>query len=161
MDAAPEAASDAAPDATDGEAAVQVRCPGPFSAPDSAELAVRRRLGIPDDSGCVVVLAQNSHLDIDWTHTFESYYTTWVENILSTAEQMLTADPNYRYSECEMAYLTRHLQQHPEQLASFQAAAARGAFHIVGGGSPAPTHCSQPPSRWCETTCAAAWCPRA
>lgn len=114
------------------------RCPGPFHPPSERELAVRRGLGIPDAAGCVVMFGQNSHLDIDWLYTFEQYYSRYVETILSGARRLLDADPAYRYSVAEMAFLAEHLRRHPEQAGSFRAAAARGALRVVGGGVTTP-----------------------
>lgn len=113
-------------------------CPGPFSAPDAAELAVRRSLGIPDEAGCVVVLSQTSHIDIDWRSTFDEYYASYVDHIFTSARDLLNGDDAYRYQVCEMAYLQNHLATHPEQLADFQAASTRGALRIVGGAMTSP-----------------------
>ncbi len=133
------AAMEAGPlDAGVDAARTPVTCPGPFAAPDAAELAQRRALGIPDDAGCVIVLAQTSHMDVDWRLTFDGYYSMYVENILTSAHDLLVADPAYRYQVAEMAYLSHHLAQHPEQAADFHDAAMRGALRIVGGGTTSP-----------------------
>jgi len=110
--------------------------PGHPLAPD--ELALRRALGIPDDAKQVILLAQTSHLDIDWQKTFTSYYDTFVENVLLQARQVLDAQPRAFYSIAEMAYLQQHVEAHPEELAALQADAGRGALRIVGGGMTSP-----------------------
>lgn len=102
------------------------------------ELALRHTLGIPDDAKQVLVLAQTSHLDIDWQKTFADYYASFVENVFLQARQLLDAQPRAFYSVAEMAYLQEHLQVHPEELAALQADAHRGALRIVGGGMTSP-----------------------
>ncbi len=129
VDTAPGDASDAP---------VPLRCPGPFGAPDPAERGILTRMGVPQDAGCVVILSQSSHLDIDWQRTFDGYYRAFVDGIFGQAHDLLGAQPAYRYSVAEMAYLTAYLARHPEQAADFRAAAGRGALRIVGGGITSP-----------------------
>jgi hypothetical protein len=102
------------------------------------EIALRHALGIPDDAKQVIVLAQTSHLDIDWQKTFTSYYDTYVGNVFLQARQLLDAQPRAFYSIAEMAYLQQHVKAHPEELAGLQADAQRGALRIVGGGMTSP-----------------------
>ena len=102
------------------------------------EIALRHTLGIPDDAKQVIVLAQTSHLDIDWQKTFASYYDAYVENVFLQARQVLDAQPRAFYSVAEMAYLQQHVEAHPEELAALQAHAQRGALRIVGGGMTSP-----------------------
>jgi hypothetical protein len=102
------------------------------------ELALRESLGIPDDAKQVLILAQTSHLDIDWQQTFSSYYGNFVETAFLQARQILDSQPRAFYSIAEMAYLQQHVQAHPEELAPLQADAARGALRIVGGGMTSP-----------------------
>ncbi len=134
VDVPPDRPSLDAPDVVAGPP----RCPGPFRPPSEQELSVRRSLGIPDTAGCVVMLGANSHLDIDWLYTFDEYYRRFVGTILSGAQRLLDAEPEYRYSVAEMAFLAEHLRQHPEQAASFRAAAGRGALRVVGGAMTTP-----------------------
>ncbi len=136
VDAADAFDAPVAPDAHDVPS--PPRCPGPFGAASASERALRERLGIPADAACAVFFAQNSHLDIDWRNTFEGYYATWVEPILSSANELLSRDPAYRYQICEMGYLMAHLGAHPEQLPTMNSAAQRGALHVVGGGITSP-----------------------
>jgi hypothetical protein len=102
------------------------------------ELTLRRSLGIPDDAKQVILFAQTSHLDIDWQKSFDDYYASFVETALLQARQLMDAQPRAFYSIAEMAYLQRHLQAHPEELAALQADARRGALRIVGGGMTSP-----------------------
>jgi len=102
------------------------------------ELAIRRSLGVPDDAKQVLLLAQTSHLDIDWQQTFPDYYAHFVETAFLQARQILDSQPRAFYSIAEMAYLQQHVQVHPEELGPLQADAARGALRIVGGGMTSP-----------------------
>ena len=95
-------------------------------------------LGVPKDAKRVLILSQSSHLDIDWQKSFEDYYTSFVETAFTQAHDLLAANPRARYSVAEMAFLQKHLDKHPEQLAGFQEAAKRGALHVVGGGMTSP-----------------------
>ncbi len=110
--------------------------PLPDLTPD--EIALRTQLGIPLDAEHVIVFGQNAHLDIDWQHTFDDYYSMFVESVFLQARQILDAQPRAFYSIAEMAYLQHHLAVHPEELAAWQADAARGALHVVGGGMTSP-----------------------
>src|SRR5579862_1351796 len=110
--------------------------PGPQLSPD--ELALREKLGIPDDAQTVIVFGQNAHLDVDWQYTFDDYYSMWVGDVFVHARQIMDAQPRAFYSIAEMAYLQHHLAMHPEETAALQADVARGALHVVGGGMTSP-----------------------
>jgi alpha-mannosidase len=86
----------------------------------------------------VIVFQQSAHLDIDWQHTFDDYYDRWVGTLLIEARQILDAQPRAHYSITEMGFLQRHLAYHPEELEPLQRHAARGTFHIIGGGMTSP-----------------------
>ena len=66
--------------------------------------------------------------------TFDGYYTTFVENILLGARQLVDAQPRAFYSIAEMAFLSHHVAMHPEELEPLKAAIGRGQVRIVGGG---------------------------
>ncbi len=102
------------------------------------EPALRRSLGVPDEAKAVLVFAQNAHLDIDWQRTFDDYYARFVGALLVEARELVERDPRAFYSIAEMAYLDRHLAEHPEEAARLAAAAARGQLHVVGGGMTSP-----------------------
>lgn len=110
--------------------------PAPELAPD--ELALRAKLGIPARATRVIVFGQNAHLDIDWQHTFDDYYTMFVGDVLVQARQMLDMQPHALYSVAEMAYLEHHLQVHPEELDAIRAASQAGRWRIVGGAMTSP-----------------------
>ena len=106
--------------------------------PTPGETALRARLGVPVGAKTVVVVSQTAHLDIDWQHTFDDYYSLYVGDVFSEAGGILSSQPRATYSVAEMAFLEHHLAAHPEELAPLQAAAARGALRIVGGGMTSP-----------------------
>jgi hypothetical protein len=106
--------------------------------PSDAEGRLRAKLGVPPEAKTVVVFAQAAHLDIDWQRTFDDYYATWVRDIFLEARQLLDAQPRAFYSVAEMAYLERHLLEHPEETDALRAHAQRGALRIVGGGKTSP-----------------------
>ena len=103
-----------------------------------SEIALRQQLGIPLDAQRVIVFGQNAHLDIDWQHTFDDYYTMFVDDLFGQAFGILAAQPRAYYSVAEMAYLQQYLANHPDQTEALHAAVARGALRIVGGGMTSP-----------------------
>ncbi len=112
--------------------------PGAPAHPTADEAALRARLGIPPEAKQVILFAQTSHFDVDWQKTFDGYYSAFVEGALTQAGQLLATQPRAFYSVAEMSFLKHHLEVHPEQLPLFQAAAARGALRVVGGGVTSP-----------------------
>src|SRR5262249_21491284 len=132
-------------------AAPAAGCPEPGTAPASEE-CLRRELGIPADASRVVIISQSSHLDWDWRHTFEDYFSGPlvdpllfvlpgpVDTILSDAVGLMTrfygSGAPYYYSVAEMGYLARFVQAHPELLAPLHAVG--NDLRIVGGGVTSP-----------------------
>ncbi len=102
------------------------------------ELALRAKLGIPSYAKRVIVFGQNAHLDIDWQHTFDDYYSLYVDDVFGQAQQILGDQPRAFYSVAEMAYLQQYVATHPDQLSALQAAVASGQLHVVGGGMTSP-----------------------
>lgn len=102
------------------------------------ELALRAKLGIPPEATRVIVFGQSSHLDIDWQHTFDDYYTQYVGDAFEQARGILDDQPRAFYSVAEMAYLQHHVAQHPEELDALRAASQSGRLRIVGGGMTSP-----------------------
>jgi hypothetical protein len=107
-------------------------------APTTDEGKLRARLGVPPEAKTVVVFQQAAHLDIDWQRTFDEYYRAFVGDIFLEARSILDKQPRAFYSVTEMAYVQRHLDEHPEELGALQAHAARGALRVVGGGLTSP-----------------------
>ena len=112
--------------------------PEPAPVTPTPEADLRTRLGVPTDAERVVIFAQNAHLDIDWQKTFDDYYASYVGDIFLEARAILDQQPRAHYSVAEMAFLKRHVEAHPEELAALRAHIARGALHIVGGGMTSP-----------------------
>jgi len=46
----------------------------------TAELSLRRRLGIPDDAERVLIFTESSHWDPDWLYTSEEYFERFVQS---------------------------------------------------------------------------------
>lgn len=109
-----------------------------FACSRGPEAALRAKLGIPDGAQRVMIFAQTAHLDVDWQKTFPDYYASYVESILLESRALLERQPRAAYGVAEMAYLERHLAQHPEEAAPLRALAARGALRVVGGGRTSP-----------------------
>jgi Glycosyl hydrolases family 38 N-terminal domain/Alpha mannosidase middle domain len=102
------------------------------------EAALRAQLGIPSETKTVILFGQSSHLDIDWQKTFVDYYSTWVDDILQQAQDMMQKQPRAFYGVAEVAYVEQYVAEHPDALAALRAAAKRGQLHIVGGGLTSP-----------------------
>lgn len=83
------------------------------------EIAIRKRLGIPDDVSRVLIFGQTSHMDWDWVKTFPEYYYQSVENILSLAFNLV--DNNYNktipfyYGVSEVGFYEKFLDENPEK----------------------------------------------
>ncbi len=119
--------------------ALVVACGAPPSAPPSTvEGEIRARLGVPAEAQAVILFGQNAHLDVDWQRTFDDYYETFVAQDFVEARRILDAQPRAYYAVAEMAYLERHLAEHPEEAEALRGHAARGALRIVGGGMTSP-----------------------
>jgi hypothetical protein len=112
--------------------------PTPLPDLSPGELALRHKLGIPVDAQHVVIFGQSSHLDIDWQHTFDDYYSLYVGDVFLQARDLLDKQPRAFYGVAEMAFLQHHLEVHPEEVDALRAASQRGALRIVGGGMTSP-----------------------
>jgi hypothetical protein len=79
------------------------------------ELTLRHKLGIPDEAGRVLILAESSHWDPDWLYTSEEYYRRFVERNLDRALAALQAEPRRVYSvEC-VFFLRMYWERRPQQ----------------------------------------------
>ena len=75
----------------------------------------------------MIVFGQNAHLDIDWQHTFDDYYTLFVGDLLVAARQILGEQPRALTAAWpEMAFLQHHLEVHPEELDAVRAGVRAG-----------------------------------
>ncbi|MCL4478203.1 MAG: hypothetical protein M1381_03765 [Deltaproteobacteria bacterium] len=104
----------------------------------NTESRIRTLLGVPQGAKQVLIISQSSHWDIDWTNTFNGYYTSGVEPIIKQALDMLDANPDYYYSICEIAFLQRYWNDHPEDHARIVKYIKNGHLRIVGGGMTSP-----------------------
>lgn len=122
--------------------------PDPGRAPSQQEIAILRRLGVPDPAlgaDRVLIYDQAAHLDYDWLHKFPTYYGTggpWgapsVRSIYDQALTQMGTDPAFRYSTCEMAYLRAYVEDTAEPNAAAAIRAAGARFTVVGGGITSP-----------------------
>ncbi len=126
-------------------------CPAPGTRPAS-EACLRAELGVPPDAKRVVIVAQASHLDWDWRHTFDEYFEGPlvdmllfirpgpVEAIFSDALGLSTAShasgAHYYYSIAEMGFLQRFVAAQPDRLDALRAVGQD--LRIVGGGITSP-----------------------
>ena len=76
-----------------------------------SESTIRHQLGIPDAAKRVLILSQSSHLDWDWTKTFDQYYQDSVQAIFQSATELMVKYHNskikYYYSIAEVGYLQK------------------------------------------------------
>ncbi|MCL4557635.1 MAG: hypothetical protein M1491_03240, partial [Deltaproteobacteria bacterium] len=109
----------------------------------NTEPQIRSLLGIPGGAKEVMIVSQSSHWDIDWRTTFDDYYHNGylgasVESIIRQALDMLDAYPGYYYSICEIAFLKKYWDDHPEDHARIVKYLRNGHLRIVGGGMTSP-----------------------
>ncbi len=104
----------------------------------NSESRIRALLGVPLNAKQVMIVSQSSHWDIDWLETFDGYYTTFVEPIIEQALNMLDNNKGYYYSICEVAYLKKFWDEHPEDHAKIIKYLKDGQLRIVGGGMTSP-----------------------
>ena len=93
--------------------AIVIGCSSP-PAPTTAEGKLRARLGVPEDARTVVIFQQAAHLDLDWQHTFDEYYSLYVNDVFSEANDLMSKQSREHYSVTEMGFLKHHLEMHPE-----------------------------------------------
>ncbi len=104
----------------------------------STESQIRTLLNIPASAKQVMIVSQSSHWDPDWQSTFDTYYTNNVDSIIKQALNMLDTYKGYYYSICEILYLKRYWDVHPEDHARILKYLRDGQLRIVGGGMTSP-----------------------
>ncbi len=104
----------------------------------TTESQIRSLLNIPAGAQEVMIVSQSSHWDLDWQSTFDTYYTNNVAPIIKNALNMLDTNQGYYYSICEMAFLKRYWDDHPEDHARILKYLRDGQLRIVGGGMSSP-----------------------
>ncbi len=107
------------------------------------EPQIRSLLGIPTTAKQVMIVSQSSHWDIDWRTTFDGYFYKGylgdsVNDIIKQALDMLDTYPGYYYSICEIAFLQKYWEVHPEDHARIIKYLENGHLRIVGGGMTSP-----------------------
>ncbi|MEA1958635.1 MAG: hypothetical protein U9N44_03040 [Chloroflexota bacterium] len=97
------------------------------------ELPLRRRLGIPDDAGSVIVFAESSHWDPDWMRTSDEYFKLVGRN-LDAAIEALQREPRRIYSiEC-MFFLRMYWERRPERRDAVRALVNEGRLRLTSSG---------------------------
>ncbi len=97
----------------------------------TSEMALRRRLGIPDDAERVLVLAESSHWDPNWLFTAQEYYDRFVDHNLDLAIEALQHEPRRVYSvEC-MFFLRMYWERRPEQQALVRSLINQGRMRLT------------------------------
>ena len=104
----------------------------------NTESQIRNFLNIPVNAQQVMIVSQSSHWDPDWQSPFDTYYTNNVEPIIKNALNMLDTNKGYYYSICEILYLKRYWDDHPEDHARIVKYLRDGQLRIVGGGMTSP-----------------------
>ncbi len=104
----------------------------------NTESQIRSFLNIPVNAQQVMIVSQSSHWDPDWQSTFDTYYTNNVDPIIKSALNMLDTNKGYYYSICEILYLKRYWDDHPEDHARIVKYLRDGQLRIVGGGMTSP-----------------------
>ncbi len=108
------------------------------SSSPSPATALRRSYGIPDGAKKVIVFGQNAHMDVDWLETTPAYFHDEASKIFDGAIAAMQADPDYRYSTAEMAYLQLYWNANPDKQAVIAQLIKEGRWQIVGGGVSSP-----------------------
>ncbi len=81
----------------------------------SDEIALRDRLGIPDDAERVIIFAESSHWDPNWLVTADEYYHRYVEANLDQAIEALEREPRRVYGvEC-VFFLRMYWERRPDR----------------------------------------------
>ncbi len=104
----------------------------------NTESQIRSLLNIPVNAGEVMIVSQSSHWDPDWQSTFDTYYSANVDSIVKHALNMLDTYKGYYYSICEIIYLQKYWNVHPEDHARIVKYLKDGQLRIVGGGMTSP-----------------------
>ncbi len=99
---------------------------------------LKQSLGIPAGAQKVLVLSQSSHWDINWQKTFDGYYRENVEGIINDSLVHLRYNNKNTYSICEIAFLKRYWDDHPEKREEMLKYYRENRLQIVGGGFTSP-----------------------
>ena len=100
----------------------------------SAEQALRRRFGIPEDAEKVLIFAESSHWDPNWLYTAEEYFERFVRKNLNLAMEALRKEPRRVYSvEC-VFFLRLYWERRPEQRETIRRLVNEGRLRLTGSG---------------------------
>ena len=80
-------------------------------------------------------IVSHSHCDPGWLESFEGYYSSQVDRILSSVVRALAADAQRRFVWAEMSFWMRWYEvQGAETRALIQRLVASGQLEFIGGG---------------------------
>ena len=102
--------------------------------PPLGEQQIRRRLGIPDDAGRVLILPESSHWDPNWLFCADEYFERYVRRNLGLAITALQQEPRRVYSvEC-MFFLRMFWDRCPEQRENVRDLVNEGRLRLTSSG---------------------------
>mmetsp|Transcript_3054 Transcript_3054/g.4548 ORF Transcript_3054/g.4548 Transcript_3054/m.4548 type:complete len:1202 (+) Transcript_3054:113-3718(+) len=88
-----------------------------------------------EDEVLTAHIIAHSHCDPGWLSTFEGYYTSDVNRILSNAMQQLKVDPARRFIWAEISFFSRWYEdQGVDTKKAFRQMVEEGRWEFVGGG---------------------------
>jgi len=104
--------------------------PGPAAAP-SAELALRRKLGVPDDAAHVLAFSESSHWDTNWLETSEEYFDRRLRPIFLAIMAALDHDHERIYCVESVFFLKLYWERHPEHRVVLRRLVDRGQLRVL------------------------------
>lgn len=89
----------------------------------------------PEDEILTAHIIAHSHCDPGWLSTFEGYYTSDVNRIITAATDELLKDPNKRFIWAEISFFSRWYEdQSLERKKRFRELVKQNRWEFVGGG---------------------------
>ncbi|HSJ55529.1 MAG TPA: hypothetical protein VLC95_00005, partial [Anaerolineae bacterium] len=114
--------------------AVEFPLPGVSCDPNTIELAMRRRLGIPDEAAQVLIFGESSHWDPNWLRTSDEYYRRYVEPNLDAALDELAREPRRIYAlEC-VFFLRLYWDRRPDRREEVRTLVNEGRLRLTSSG---------------------------
>jgi hypothetical protein len=99
-------------------------------APDT-ELALRRKLGVPDDAAHVLLFSESSHWDTSWLLTSEEYFERRLRPIFLAILAALEHDPLRIYCIESVFFLKLFWERHPEHRNRLRAVIESGQLRVL------------------------------
>ncbi len=105
---------------------------------EAEELALRRRLGVPDDAERVLVFGETSHWDPNWLHTTEEYYELRIVSVLDKALDELQREPRRVFAIESLFFLMLYWDRRPGQRGLLRELFEAGQLRLTGTGITTP-----------------------